>query len=407
MSSSTIESLYSKVEYLEYNLCYNKEFSIIICKDKLCNTCLNSSKSLVTIEEHLIKKHKVAKDNKLNSFINSLKSFTILSRENLSIPSNYNYLFKDLKEPITAFACKICLENTTLVVSIAKNPIQKHLNIKHNINNKHKNLVLEDYINSTIKVQSFYNRKDFLNYFIIKPNTIASIIVNKEDNNNTILLNYKKIREEQESSFIADWNSLENKEIPTIIKKTYFNKYLSNKDLKQLLSLIIIPIEKGATTKDNIEYIIFSTIKNVCYSIDSSIDKLQRRLKQQLATEILNTEINKNLKDYSVLEPNSKRRYYPYFARFFIYLIRVYLLKKENIEAREQQPYLGTILENNLELLYNNCSKYYSKSIEYTKVIKENTREKDKYLDKQDKLQSKLLKSITTISIEIVDLLLA
>jgi len=72
---------------------------------------------------------------------------------------------------------------------------------------------------------------------------------------------------------------LQSKEIPTIIKKTCFYKYLGNKDLKQLLSLLVIPIEKGITNKDNIEYIIFSIIKDVCYSIDSNIDKLQRKLK--------------------------------------------------------------------------------------------------------------------------------
>ena len=97
MSSSTLEQVYTKVEYLDYNLCYNKEFKIIICKDNSCNTCLNSSKTLFTIEEHLTKKHKVTKDNNYNIFISSLKSKSIIARENLSIPSNYNYLFKDLK----------------------------------------------------------------------------------------------------------------------------------------------------------------------------------------------------------------------------------------------------------------------------------------------------------------------
>ena len=372
MSSSSLEQVYTKVEYLDYNLCYNKEFKIIICKENSCNTCLNSSKTLLTIEEHLTKKHKVIKDSNFNRFLLSLRNKTILPRENLSIPSNYNYLFKDLKEPINAYICKLCLEKDILEVSIAKNPIQRHLNIEHNINNKYKNLTLEDYINSRNKVQSFYNKKDLINYFITKSISITSNRENLENNNNSILLNYKRIREEQESSFIADYSKLQQREIPTIIRKTYFNKYLGNKDLKYLLSLIVIPIEKGATTKDNIEYIIFSTIKNVCYSIDSTIDKLQRRLKQQLAIDRLNTEINKNLKDYSVLEPNSKRRYYSYFARFFIYLIRVYLLKKENIEAKEQQPYLGTILENKLELIYNNCSKYYNKSITFSNIIKEN-----------------------------------
>ena len=408
MSSSTLEQVYTKVEYLDYNLCYNKEFKIIICKDNSCNTCLNSSKTLLTIEEHLTKKHKVIKDSNFNRFLLSLRNKTILPRENLSIPSNYNYLFKDLKEPISAFICKLCLEKDILEVSTAKNPIQRHLNIEYNINNKHKNLTLEDYIDSSNKVQSFYNKKDLINYFITKPTFISTTIEEQENNNNnSILLNYKRIREEQENSFIADYSKLQEREIPTIIRKTYFNKYLGNKDLKYLLSLIVIPIEKGATNKDNIEYIIFSTIKNICYSIDTTIDKLQRRLKQQLATDRLNTEINKNLKDYSVLEPNSKRRYYSYFARFFIYLIRVYLLKKDNIEAKEQQPYLGNLLESKLELVYNNCSKYYNKTLLYSNNIKENPREKEEYLDKQAKLKAKLLKSITTISIEIVDLLLA
>jgi len=208
MSSSSLEQVYTKVEYLDYNLCYNKEFKIIICIDNSCNTCLNSSKTLFTIEEHLTKKHKVTKDNNYYTFISSLKSKSILARENLSIPSNYNYLFKDLKEPINAYICKLYLEKDILEVSTAKNTIQRHLNIKHNINNKHKNLILEDYIDSTSKVQSFYNKKDLINYFITKPTFIPTIIEREENNNNSILLNYKKIREEQENSFIADYSKL-------------------------------------------------------------------------------------------------------------------------------------------------------------------------------------------------------
>jgi hypothetical protein len=140
MSSSSLEQVYTKVEYLDYNLCYNKEFKIIICIDNSCNTCLNSSKTLFTIEEHLTKKHKVTKDNSYYTFISSLKSKSILPREELSIPNNYNYLFKDLKELINAYICKIYLKENILEVFTAKNPIQRHLNIKHNINNKHKNL---------------------------------------------------------------------------------------------------------------------------------------------------------------------------------------------------------------------------------------------------------------------------
>ena len=413
MSNSSLESYYTSVEDLNYNLCYNKEFSIIICKDKECNTCLNSSKSLLSIEEHLIKKHKITKDKEFIKFLNSLKHLSIIARENLSIPSNYNYLFKDLKEPTKAYACKLCLEKNILEVSTAKNPMQKHLNIKHNINNRHKNLDLDKYIDNTIYVQSFYNKKNLINYFVTKSTSTTSSINNKQDNSNSILLNYKQIRDEQENSFIADWDKLQSKEIPTIIKKTYFYKYLGNKDLMQLMSLLVVPIEKGITNKDNIEYIIYSTIRNVCYSIDSTIDKLQRRLKQQLATEVLNTDTTKNLKDFMLLEDNSKRRYYAYFARFFIYLIRVYLLKKEDLASKEQQPYLGSILETKLELLYTTCSKYQDKVLYYSKCIKElssnqeqDKREKQVFLNKQAKLEEKLIDFAITISIEIVDLLL-
>ena len=72
MSFSSLEQVYTKVEYLDYNLCYNKEFKIIICKENSCNTYLNSSKTLLTIEEHLTKKHRVIKDSNFNRFLLSL-----------------------------------------------------------------------------------------------------------------------------------------------------------------------------------------------------------------------------------------------------------------------------------------------------------------------------------------------
>jgi len=50
MSFSSLEQVYTRVDYLEYNLCYNREFKIIIYKEDTCNTCLNSSKTLYTIE---------------------------------------------------------------------------------------------------------------------------------------------------------------------------------------------------------------------------------------------------------------------------------------------------------------------------------------------------------------------
>jgi len=53
----------------------------------------------------------------------SLKGKVILPREELSIPSNYNYLFKDLKELINAYIYKICLKENVLEVSTTKNPI--------------------------------------------------------------------------------------------------------------------------------------------------------------------------------------------------------------------------------------------------------------------------------------------
>jgi hypothetical protein len=268
---------YTLVEYLDYNLCYNKEFKILICREPECKTIINSNKSSNIILEHLVSKHKYSRENRdLKAYIKKLKDLELLSLNNIITPSNFLYLFRDLEKEKPGFLCLI--ENCNYITSNKRNILQ-HLNTSHNIYNKYKDKNIENLYTSNIYIQSLSKKKDLSKYFITS-NSIYNPLLESNKTNSNIIKEYKKAIEDEQNNFIINYNNLEQREIPTIIKKTYFYKFLSNKDLSSLLKLVIIPIEKALTIEELEDNILFKEIINTCYSIETLVSKFSRRHKQ-------------------------------------------------------------------------------------------------------------------------------
>lgn len=402
--------LYTPTIDLGYNIAYNKELKVLFCYNKECLTSINtssSSNSTITIVKKHFKKHSISlKDKNIKELYIKLENLEVASIKDLSSIENNKYYFKELKEAKKGYLCLVSKCNT---IYSRKDKISKHLLEHYNKKEIKDTKDKSKYYNSSILIQSLFNKKDLLNYFIVKDNKVkenslvnsSTIVLNNSISNNNINLvkDYKLEVEEYNNSTLLDFNKLEDREIPSNISKTKFYLYLNNKNINSLLKLVVLPSYNSSNIENNkeeyIEYKLYTIVESILYSIEPLVEKLNRRLRQQLQTEVLATNKEKNLKDFKLLSSKDvKRKYYKYISLFIIYLYRVYKEKRKDKSTIIKQPIIEDKVEENLSSIIEYIIDY----IKETKSIK-----KDNLLDILD---NKLLLSIKPRLLYIISCLL-
>ena len=323
---------YSKVTNLGFNLVYNLDLKIIICIE--CKTCLNSLNTIESIKKHLLyNKHGYnKKDINFKNLILELNKLEYNNLEYLKEIEPYKYYFKNLNLPINSY---ICTYNNCNFISINKKNLVKHFKI-HNIENINNNNILEKYSKSNILVQSLFYKKYNPNYFIIKDNNNNNNNNNPKEISYSIVEDFNKELEAINTSYLIDSNNKDKREIETTIRKTNFYKFYNNKDLDLLLSLLESP-NKNPSIEDKEKYIysyFYKLLYKYTFSIENIINKYSRRILQNIKTENLDTS-RKEMRDFSILTTNSKRKYYKSFNILIIYIFKFYKLSK-NKEIKEE-----------------------------------------------------------------------
>lgn len=110
--------------------------------------------------------------------------------------------------------------------------------------------------------------------------------------------------------------------------------------------------------------------------------------------------------DFKLLEDSSKYKYYSYISLYFIYLVRVYLSKKEDSSLREELPIISKSLSKLVEKLNTSTIEY----IRDENTLKDSFNKKKL---KKEELELKLEKNLTIynslvkdLSINIIEVLL-
>lgn len=287
---------------LDFNLVYYKDLGLIICNNITCNYSLNSTSSssstISSIRAHLIRKHNINnKDFKnLKPILDKLE-FKELN--NIKIDS-YKYYFKELKEEEEGFKCLI--NNCSFINSSLKG-FKNHLKSnKHNIILRSRDKDSSKFY-KIVKIQSLHTNPKFINYFITKnskkdllaldsynleenledttSNNSNRLESSLKDNNKDIYSLYKEALVKDSNLFKLNYNKLDNKEIPSLLKKLDFNKYYNNKELNKYFNILVVPIKNYINSKERIYYTIYnSIITSILPSLEKNLEFFSKRLLQ-------------------------------------------------------------------------------------------------------------------------------
>ncbi|UPX15128.1 uncharacterized protein EKO05_0005587 [Ascochyta rabiei] len=365
-------SNYTPTIELGYNLSYSKDLGLLFCSNSSCLTSINSNKSTNIVEitkQHLIKQHRISfKDREVKRFLEDIKDYSIANINSLHSIENYKYFFKELKLIEEGYLClvKECnsLFSTTKSLYLHLEKHRKEKEIPFTSSKK-------TFYKSNIKIQSLFKKKDLLNYFIIKDNSSTTsaieptITTTTLSTSNSLINSYREELEAFTNATNLSFTLLENKEIPSTIRKTKFYLFLNNKNLNSLLKLVTIPIKKSTTTEERVEYNLLKLVEETLYSIEPLVEKLNRRLRQQLQTEVLATNKEKNLKDFSLLSSKDvKRKYYKNFSLFIVYLYRVIRERARDKSTTSKQPIVPSLVEELVATIVENIKDFLEASKE-------------------------------------------
>lgn len=400
MSSSS----YTSTIPLGLDLSYYRELKVIFCSNIKCTRSINYNNTSRTnsttsiVKKHLTKHNISLKEKEAKTILEKVEKLELASFSSLASIENYKYYFKELGTPKEAY---YCLVKDCNKLFINYKSLYKHLR-EHLANKDISSLVdKKQYYKENILVQSLSTKKNIIKYFIIKniENNIEtnSLIEDKPISSRVNLVeSYKQELKDNNNSILLDFNTLEKREIPSGINKTKFYLYLNNKNINSLLKQVTIPIKNNSTLEENIEYNLFRVVETILYSIEPLVNKLNRRLRQQLQTEVLATNREKNLKDFSLLSSKDiKRKYYKFYSLFIVYLYRIYKEKAKDKSTIVKQPIIINSIESNLESII----EYIKEFIESTSISLEDSI-LDIYYSKLVERVKPCLFSLTSLLIE-------
>jgi superfamily II DNA helicase RecQ len=333
---------------------YNKDLKIIICSN--CSLTLLNRKD---IKKHLIKNHLeyFNTTSNIKEIIANLEALEITSYLELNNIPNNTYYFKDLPLSFNSYKCFKCDFITTSYKRIREHLIKVE-NIKNKDKTKRKDIIsnipitiLFPSLNKGIfipKLPKLRSSSIILSQENIKANSSkiyssssnssssSSIDSNTNTNinkdNSSLILSYINRKEYilQEAKE-EEANNLNNKALSSFLKNSRFNKFLENKNIKDILELIEplkkedIILEKAFYYTNKLAYKISNLIPNIIRSIRIDLKR------DNIVTNFLNT------KDFIELETKTKKEYYKVFNNLIVFILRLYLIKNKEIYSANKE----------------------------------------------------------------------
>ena len=383
---------------------YNKDLKIIICSN--CSLTLLNKKD---IKKHLIKNHLdyFNTTNNIKEIITNLEALEITSYLELNNIPNNTYYFKDLPLSFNSYKCFKCNFITTSYKNI-KIHLIKVENIKNKDKTKRKDIInnipiiilfpslnkgifipkLPDLRPSSI-ILSQENIKDNSNKISSSSSSISTSI--DKDNSNLILSYINKKENILLKSKEEEVNNINNKALSSFLKNSRFNKFLENKNIKDILELIE-PLKK----EDIILKKAFYYTNKLAYKISNLIPNIIRSIRIDLKKDNIVTNFL-NIKDFIELETKTKKEYYKVFNNLIVFILRLYLIKNNKINSINKE-YIIKEIETFLTL-----DKYIKELLLILK--EEDIKEEDiKKEDIKEKLVTKIEEYIILIFLELLKL---
>jgi len=309
---------YTPIKEIYTGLVYSEEYKTIICT--YCQFALGD---IIDIINHLKKEHSnyINKDEILNTIKPLLKELELVKVKDIKIPKPNTIYFKDLKIH-KGFKCIKCS-----FLSISYKAIRLHLNTSHNIksNNTKSTDFLKEYYKSDIIIQSFSTYSRTIKYFITSNNNILNqdIIINTKSTEDLFIRNYNQDLQTIQNNIQPNIKDLTTKELSSFLINTKWHEFFINKNIKKEIQLVEKPIN-NSNNIDNILFLAYKLIKELTYKLEANIIKLNRWNSQRLNNEDPSNNNISNLYSFKVVETATKKEYNITFARFIIYIIRLY-----------------------------------------------------------------------------------
>ena len=339
---------------------YNKDLEIIICST--CSLALLNKKD---IKKHLLKNHLEYYNNTLNikEIIKELEDLNIKSYLELNNIPNNKYYFKDLPIRFNSYKCFKCD-----YISTSNKKIREHLIKKENIKNKdnkkikeiinnipiiilyptlNKGIFIPKLIKNTSLELELKESSNNLNLISSSNSSSSNLSIKSNNSNSNLILNYINKKEDiiLKAKEKGESNIINSKALSSFLKNSRFNKYLENKNIKDLLELITplnkedIILEKAFYLNNKLAYKLSNLIPNIIRSI---------RIDLKRDTSFL------NIKDFIELETKTKKEYFKVFNNLLIFILRLYLIKNSIISSKNKDYIIkeidsSIILENNIK----------------------------------------------------------